>query len=59
MKERWFGWHFLTDEGLMYRGLRKPQPGRIMRASGELLLCSNGMHACKDPLQALREGHEI
>ena len=47
-------WHFLPDNGrLRYEDNRKPSIGRIYRATGELSLCKNGMHASTDIMDAL------
>lgn len=54
MSERWFGWHFLREDGRTGYGDRRPVPGRLMRCRGELVLCGNGLHASKRAIDALR-----
>ena len=48
-------WHFLPKNGrLQYGDNRKPRTGVVHRATGDLKMCENGMHASTDIMDALR-----
>ena len=55
-KERWFGWHFLPDDGkLRWNSDGKPvRLRKVYRVEGELILCENGLHASKRAIDALQ-----
>jgi hypothetical protein len=49
------GWHFLPQDGRLQFGVRRAvKVGKTYRATGELVLCQNGMHASEKIIDALR-----
>ena len=54
MTDSMLGWHFLAeDRRLLYGSKEIVEAGQTYTASGPLVMCQNGMHACKRPIDAL------
>ena len=49
-----YGWHFLREDGkLNYPPHAKVKVGKTLKAKGDLVMCQNGMHFSKRPIDAL------
>ena len=54
MTDSMLGWHFLAeDQRLLYGSKEIVEAGQTYTAIGPLVMCQNGMHACKRPIDAL------
>ena len=51
--KEWFGWHFLPEDRRTRWGGKLVRKGTVIRASGPLVLCENGVHASAKALDAL------